>query len=257
VNQPNYRVKPALSWPGGKSKLLGHILPLIPEHTCYVDPFAGGLAVFLAKPRSNIEVLNDLNGDLVTFYRCVRFHSDVLITELEFVLNSRKEFFDFADQPGLTDIQRASRWFFRNRTCFRGGNLKTFGVSPTSTGSAAGSRGARMEAIRQLNLRLDRVIVENLDWQKCVDLYDRPTTTFFLDPPYTDCDAGMYSAWTVADVMAMRERLSRLRGSWIVTLNDNPEIRRVFAGCQIKAITRPKGIGGQGRPYKELVITPR
>lgn len=77
-------------------------MPLIPKHQCYVEPFAGGLAVFLAKPRSQIEVLNDLNGDLVTFYRCVRFHSDTLLTELEFVLNSRQEFKDFADQPGLT-----------------------------------------------------------------------------------------------------------------------------------------------------------
>ncbi|MES2572137.1 MAG: DNA adenine methylase, partial [Verrucomicrobiota bacterium] len=88
----------------------------MPPHRCYVEPFAGGLAVLLAKERSSIEVLNDINGDLVNFYRCVRFHSDVLLTELEFVLNSRQEFTDFRHQPGLTDLQRASRWFFRNKT---------------------------------------------------------------------------------------------------------------------------------------------
>lgn len=95
-----YRVKPAVSWPGGKSRLLKHILPLIPEHTCYCEPFAGGLAVLLAKQRSGIEVINDLNGDLITFYRCVRFHQDALLTELEFVMNSRQEFYDFRDQGG-------------------------------------------------------------------------------------------------------------------------------------------------------------
>ena len=134
--------KPAVTWPGGKSRLLKHILPLIPKHTCYVEPFAGGLAVMLAKPRSAIEVLNDLNGDLVTFYRCVRFHSDSLLTELEFVLNSRQEFTDFITQIGLTDIQRAARWFFRNRNCFRGANLETFGVSPSSSGTGASSSRA-------------------------------------------------------------------------------------------------------------------
>ncbi|MEO8205995.1 MAG: DNA adenine methylase [Chthoniobacterales bacterium] len=255
MNLETYRIKPAVSWPGGKSKLLKYILPLIPKHTCYVEPFAGGLAVLLAKPRSQIEVLNDLNGDLVTFYRCVRFHADTLLTELEFVLNSRKEFFDFADQPGLTDIQRASRWFFRHRNCFRGASLGTFGVSPTSTGSASGSRSARMESIRELNLRMDRVIVENMDWKKCLDSYDRPTSFFFLDPPYTDCAAGMYAAWTITDVQAMKQRLDTLKGKWMVTLNDSPAIRRVFAGCRIQAVTRPKGIGGKGVPYNEIIVT--
>lgn len=252
-----YPVKPALSWPGGKTKLLNHILPLITPHKCYCEPFAGGLGVFLAKDKSSIEVLNDANGDLVNFYRCVRFHPEVLIAELEFTLNSRQEFHDFRHQPGLTDLQRAARWFFRQRNCFRGSNLETFGVSPTSVGSASGSRSARMESIRQLNLRLDRAIIENLDWQKCVDVYDRTSTFFFFDPPYTDCDAGMYAAWKLSDVMVLRQRIARLRGSWLVTLNDSPDIRRVFAGCKIKSIERPKGIGGGGRPYREILVSPQ
>ena len=251
--------KPALTWPGGKSRLLKHILPNIPKHTCYVEPFAGGLAVMLAKPRSSIEVINDLNGDLVTFYRCVRFHTDALLTELEFVLNSRQEFTDFIKQTGLTDLQRAARWFFRNRNCFRGANLETFGVSPTSSGTGANSsRAARMEAIRQLNFRLDRVIIENLDWEKCLSVYDRSETFFFCDPPYTACDAGMYAAWTVADVMSFRERLNRLKGRWIVTLNDAPEIRRIFSDCQITVVERAQGISqAKKKVYRELVITPQ
>ncbi len=117
---PAKRIAPVLSWPGGKSRLLGSILPLISKHHCYVEPFAGGLAVLLAKPRSNLEVVNDVNGDLVSFYRCVRYHCDALLTELEFVLNSREEFIGFREQVGLTDIQRAARWFYRNKTCFGG-----------------------------------------------------------------------------------------------------------------------------------------
>ena len=211
----------------------------------------------MAKPRSRFEVLNDLNGDLVTFYRCVRFHADTLLTELEFVLNSRQEFKDFADQPGLTDIQRAARWFFRNRNCFRGANLGTFGTSPAG-GAASGSRSARMEAIRQLNVRLDRVTVENLDWQRCLDLYDRRETFFFCDPPYTACNAGRYGAWTLADVQRFRERLDRLKGQWLVTLNDAPAIRAVFSDCRVTAVERPKGITtAKEKTYRELVISPR
>ncbi len=198
-----------------------------------------------------------MNGDLVTFYRCVRFHTDALLTELEFVLNSRQEFSEFIQQPGLTDIQRAARWWYRNRNCFRGASLSSFGTSASSGGAASGSRSTRLEQIRQLNVRLDKVTVENLDWQRCLDLYDKAETFFFFDPPYTSCDAGLYAAWTVADVQRFRERLDRLKGRWIVTLNDAPEIRRVFSDCRIKAVERAKGINHtNGKTYRELIILP-
>jgi len=203
-------------------------------------------------------VLNDINGDLVNFYRCVRFHADVLLTELEFVLNSRQEFHDFRHQPGLTDIQRAARWVFRNRTCFGGSRMDSFGTGPAG-GGANTSRAARLESIRALNLRLDRVAIESLDWKRCLDLYDRPDTFFFLDSPYTDCDAGMYAEWTATDVQALRDRVMQLRGRWLVTLNDTAAIRQIFAGCEIHSISRQRGIRNEGpnaEPYRELVITP-
>jgi DNA adenine methylase len=115
-----------------------------------------------------------------------------------------------------------------------------------------------MEAIRQLNVRLDRVTVENLDWQKCLDLYDRRGTLFFCDPPYTSCNAGMYAAWTVADVQRFRERLERLKGRWLVTLNDAPEIRAIFSDCKLVVVERAKGITqAREKTYRELVISPR
>jgi DNA adenine methylase len=158
-----FRIKPAVSWPGGKSRLLKHILPLVTPHTCYCEPFAGGLAVLLAKPRSTLEVINDANGDLVNFYRCVRFHQDPLLTELEFVLNSRQEFKDYVAQAGLTNIQRAARWYYRNRLCFGGASMTAFAVTATQ---AIGSREARMESIRNLSVRLDRVTIEHMDWSR-------------------------------------------------------------------------------------------
>jgi DNA adenine methylase len=253
------RIKPAVSWPGGKSRLLKHILPHIPKHECYVEPFAGGLAVLLAKERSKLEVINDANGDLVTFYRCVRFHADVLLTELEFVLNSREEFLDFRDQAGLTDIQRSARWFFRNKNCFGGADMRSFGTAAVSGGGAHGSRASRMEDIRALNVRLDRVVIEHLDWQKCIALYDRPTTFFFLDPPYTECGVTMYTGWTNTDVQILRDQLAKLRGKWLLTLNDTPAIRAIFSGCNLTPIKRALGInnkGGRPRQYAELVISP-
>jgi hypothetical protein len=97
----------AIQWPGGKRWLLPVILPLIPPHTCYVEPFGGGLSVLLAKPRSPVEVANDTDGDLVNFYRVARFHLEPLLAELRWLPNSREEFHALRHQPGLTDIQRA------------------------------------------------------------------------------------------------------------------------------------------------------
>lgn len=220
-----------------------------------MEPFAGGLAVLLAKERSHLEVLNDLNGDLVNFYRCVRFHHDVLLTELEFVLNSRQEFTDFRHQPGLTDLQRAARWFYRNKNCFGGANMESFSSTAVG-GGAMSSRGARMELIRALNLRLDRVSVENLDWERCIELYDRPHTFFFVDSPYTECATTLYAPWTNTDVQRLRERLARLRGRWMVTLNDTAAIRAIFAGCKIRGVARARGITQADEPYREVIISP-
>ncbi|MBN1404175.1 MAG: DNA adenine methylase, partial [Opitutales bacterium] len=105
--------KPILSWPGGKSRLARYILPLIPAHRCYVEPFCGGLGMFLSRevPCCTVEVINDFNGDLINLFRVVKFHRDAFLDELDLCLNSREDFQTFIAQPGLTDIQRAARWF--------------------------------------------------------------------------------------------------------------------------------------------------
>jgi DNA adenine methylase len=257
-----HKVKPGVIRAGGKSRLVDRLLPYVPkkgEHDCYCEPFAGGLALLLAKERSPVEVLNDIDGDLVTFYRCVRFHPEPLCAELEFVLNSRQEFMDFKRQPGLTDIQQAARWFFRNKVSF-GGGMDSFGVACSSGGGAASSRESRMEDIRRLSGRLDRTIIENVSWEKCLELYDRPRTFFFCDPPYTACGKTAYAAWKESDVMKFREALRKVRGNWMVTLNDCESNRSIFDGCHIESVERALGIAGKagsGRTYREIIIRPR
>lgn len=113
-----------------------------------------------------------------------------------------------------------------------------------------------METIRELNLRLDRVTIENLDWEKCISTYDRSETFFFIDPPYTHCSATLYDGWSIADVQRLATKLSGLKGKWVVTLNDHPDIRRIFSGCRQQAIKRPKGIGGGGKEYGEVILSP-
>lgn len=249
------RVRPVIGWPGGKTRMLKHILPLIPAHTQYCEVFGGGLAVFLAKEPSEVEVINDINGDLVAFYRNTKLHLEALLGELDLVLNSRQEFEDYGRQPGLTEIQRAARWFIRNKLSF-GGMGGTFAIARTQP---LPSRNARLLAIRSLSRRLDRTTIEHRPWEKILDSYDHAETFFFLDPPYLDGAGEAYSGWSEHELQRFSERVKKLHGAWLVTFQDCPQIRDHFTGHQVRAIKRANGIGNRGgkkgRVYREVIIT--
>jgi DNA adenine methylase len=248
------RIKPVLRWPGGKSRHLKYILPLIPRHSTYIEPFAGGLAVLLAKERSPIEVVNDMNGDLVALYRNVQYHVDAVVSEIEFALNARQNLFDYKEQPGLTEIQRAARWFVRNKVSW-GGNCKSFGCQ----GARASRRGA-MEDLLALNERLDRVVIESLPYQRCLKTYDRRDAFFFLDPPYLDATPGPYAGWTAEQMTELRAILDGLKAQWVLTVDDSPGTRRIFKGLRLRPIAfankvKQLRLGGDPTMH-ELLITP-
>lgn len=127
--------KPIIPWMGGKRRLAGDIIPLIPEHTCYVEPFAGGAAIFFMKEPSKAEVLNDINGELINLYRVLKHHIEEFLKQFKWALHSRQifEWEKLTDPRTLTDIQRAARFYYIQRTCF-GARVtnSSFGTSATT-----------------------------------------------------------------------------------------------------------------------------
>ena len=101
-------------WVGGKSRLRKPIIDLLPEHTCYVEPFAGAAWVLFGKPPSEVEILNDLDQELVTFFRVLKKAPEELIASFEWELVARAEFERLANlEPArLTDVQRAHRFYY-------------------------------------------------------------------------------------------------------------------------------------------------
>ena len=251
-------MKPIFPWPGGKSWAAKYVLPLIPAHSCYVEPFAGGLAILLAKEPSALEVVNDINSDLINFFRCVQFHRDEMIRELQYVLNSREEFNAYKHQPGLTDIQRAARWF-RKQTLSFAGDGDSFAVQRKSGGGAAKSRRSLLDKLGALNERLDRVVTEHLDWKYCIELYDGSETFFFVDSPYLGGKIKNYKAWDETDLKNLRDCLVERKGKWLLTINDCEAARSLFQEMKIKPLTRQRGIANKSestrREYKELLIS--
>jgi len=253
---PLPKPRPVISWPGGKSRMLKHLIPMIPEHTLYGEVFGGGAAMLLSKNPSEVEVLNDINGDLVSFYRQCKYHLDAVLDELDLVLNSRQDFEDYGRQPGLTEIQQAARWFIRNKLSF-GGLGRTFAISRTHP---IGSRAQRQLALRSLNRRLDHATIEHVSWERFFATYDSAESFFFLDPPYLDDGGTAYSGWSEHELTRFCDRLASLKAKWLFTFQDCEQVRALMQGFAIKAITRANGIGNngkkrQGRIYREVIIS--
>lgn len=252
------RTKPILRWPGGKSRHLDLILPAIKPHTCYVEPFAGGLAVLLAKERSPVEVVNDSNRDIVALYRCAQFHLEALLKEMEWQLAARANFADFPENRGLTDLQRAARFLVANLTSFGGGGT-SFGVTKTRGGGIGLDRERIVKRLMALRARLDKVAVECLDWERCVRLYDSPETFFFLDPPYLNADIRAYAGWNEDQMRHLTQVLASVKGQWLLTVDGSAFCQRTFARWNCRLVKTRNGSVNQRlvkrATFPELFVT--
>lgn len=247
-----------LSYLGGKSLLVKKIIPKIPEHTCYCEVFAGAAWLLFKKEESQVEIINDINGDLVTLYRVIKNHLEEFIRYLKWILVARDEFARFkAENPEtLTDIQRAVRFYYLLRTSY-GARIvnQTFNVSPTAPSRL---NLLRMEEdLSEAHLRLSRVYIENMHYQKLIERFDRPETFFYIDPPYYGCEndygAGIFDR---EDFARLRDVLSGIRGRFIMSINNVQEIRKLFGDFYIEEITTSYMMPGAHRQKKvvELLI---
>lgn len=249
--------KPLVPWIGGKRRLAKHILPLFPEHTCYVEPFAGAAALFFLKEPAKVEVLNDVNSDLVNLYRVVQHHLDEFVRQFRWALASREMFgwLKMTAPATLTDIQRAARFFYLQKLAF-GGKVesRTFG---TATSSPARLNLLRLEEdLSAAHLRLHQVTIEHLDWAECVRRYDRAHTLFYMDPPYWGTE-GYDVTFGLEQYERMAELMRTMRGKAIVSVNDIPEMRTAFAGLRMRplSITYTVGAASDRASSRELLIS--
>jgi DNA adenine methylase len=247
---------PIVSWIGGKRRLADILIRRFPPHTCYVEVFAGAAALFFMRPPAEVEVLNDVNDDLVNLYRVVQHHPDEFIRQFKWTLSSRQVFRWLNDTPPetLTDIQRAARFYYLQQNCF-GGRVegRTFGTRTTSPPELNVRR--LKEILSAAHLRLSRVYIEKLDWPVCISRYDRPHTFFFLDPPYWRTEGyGVPFGFEQYERMAMV--LREIKGRAIVTVNDHPDMREVFAGLDFERVEIQYTLGGAKslRPRGELIF---
>jgi len=251
-------MKSFLSYLGGKSLLSKKIVPMIPEHTCYCEVFAGAAWILFRKPESQIEIINDINADLVTLYRVIKHHLEEFIRYLKWILVARDEFNRFKKEnpETLTDIQRAVRFYYLLKAGY-GSRI------PNPTFSISTLRHSNFNLLRveeelsAAHLRLSSVYIENMHYEELIRRFDRPHTFFYCDPPYYNCEdyygKGLFGRDDFARLAAL---LKDIRGRFILSINDAPEIRDTFRGFNIEEATTSYLVAGADDRKKvtELLI---
>lgn len=241
------KAAPVVPWVGGKRRLAKRILPTFPAHECYVEPFAGGAALYFLKPPVTVEVLNDINGELINLYRVVKHHSGELAEQLKGTPISRQMYDWLKVQPiePLTDIQRAARFLYLQKMAFGGKVVgQNFGTATTTP--------PRLNLLRiddelaAAKLRLSRTYLEHLPWEECIRRYDRPHTLFYLDPPYWGTE-GYGVEFGLEQYARMAELARSIKGHMVISVNDIPEMRQAFDGLPMERLEITYTIGGSGR----------
>lgn len=255
---------PVAPWLGGKRNLARRICAIVDATPCqtYAEPFVGMGGIFLrrsARPRS--EVINDRGRDIANLFRILQRHYPQFLDTLRFQLTTRSEFERLVqvDPDTLTDLERAARFLYLQRTAF-GGKVsgRNFGVSRDRPGRFNLTTLEPM--LEDLHSRLAGVVIECLDWADFIPRYDGPDTLFYLDPPYWGCeDVYGKAMFSRADFARMADVLARIRGRFILSLNDLPEVRQTFAAFRIDDVRTTYTVnnrhGGSGGDRAELLIS--
>jgi DNA adenine methylase len=204
-------------------------------HTLYAEPFVGMGGIFFRRDqRPKCEVINDWSDDVATFFRILQRHYVPFMDMLRWQITSRAGFDRLRrqDPSTLTDLERAARFLYLQRLAFGGRSRPATSGCRPAAGSLRRCQGRPL--LEAAHERLTGVVIEHLPWSDFITRYDRPGTLFYLDPPYYGSE-GDYGAplFDRSQFTAMADQLRTLKGRFILSLNDHPEVRRIFEGFTI------------------------
>jgi DNA adenine methylase len=192
-------------WYGGKFSHLDWLLPLLPKCHHYCEPFAGSAAVLLNRKPSPVETYNDIDGDVVNFFRVLRDRHEELIRAIGLTPFSREEYHQaiYGTMRGISEVERARRFYIKARQT-RTGLAQTASLGRWANckdTSRAGMSGVvsrwigGVEALDEIANRLIRVQIENRPAVDVIRLYDSQGTLYYCDPPYLHATRGDANAY--------------------------------------------------------------
>ncbi|MBH9537879.1 DNA adenine methylase [Novosphingopyxis sp. YJ-S2-01] len=255
-------VRPPAPYIGGKRLLAKRIVARIGAipHSSYAEPFVGMGGIFLRRDKCpKAEAINDWSEDVATFFRVVQHHYVAFLDMLRFQISSRANFEKLAalEPSCLTDLQRSARFLYLQRLAF-GGKVegRNFGVSAGAARFDVTKLAPMIEAVHE---RLARVTVERMPWADFIRRYDRDGALFYLDPPYfgseDDYGSAMFDRCEFEEMAAL---LRARKGRFLLSINDHPEVRRIFGGFSIETMKARYTLAGMDKSklFGELLISP-
>jgi DNA adenine methylase len=234
--------KAPISWYGGKALLAERIAAMLPRHDTYVEPFGGAASLLFAKRRVTLEVYNDIDSGLVTFFRALRDNPQELSRALTFTPYGREEFRDCLASWVQTEneLERARRWYVRMRQAFGCSASRSWGHErdgALSGGTRAASFASTIDELERFAQRLRGVQIEHLDWREVLRLYDGTGTCFYLDPPYhpetrsrMGRNHGYRHELSVRDHEQLVATVLHLNASVLLSGYEHPDYRRLERG---------------------------
>lgn len=214
-------MRPPITYYGGKQNLLDEILPLIPKHECYCEPFFGGGAVFFAKKPAKVEVINDFDDDLIVFYRQIKNNFNALNDKIQDTLHSRKAKIEaveiLKDKFNQTKLNRAwALWVIINQ-----GFAKTKGLNYnwifSATANQAITIDTKKKQFHMYKKRLEKTSIECWDILKVIKNWDSPNTFFYCDPPYVSSNCGKYIQYTEKQFFEFLDKISQIKGKFLLS----------------------------------------
>lgn len=213
-----------------------------------------GWVLFHKDKHANYEVYNDYNSELVNLFRCVKYHREELQKELKYFLNSREMFNDFLAQykvRGMTDIQRAARYFMLIKTSY-GTKLATYGCVKKNVETY-------VNYLEDIEKRLANVVIENRDFSQILKAYDKPNTLFYMDPPYYGTENYYKEVdFTKESHLELKGCIDNIKSKFILSYNDCDEIRDLYKDYNIIEVSRNNNLNSRYKEkpqnYNELII---
>ena len=252
---------PAAPYLGGKRILSKLIIKKINStpHDGYAEPFVGMGGVFLRRSlQPRMEAINDISGDVANLFRILQRHYPQFMDHLRFQVTSRREYERLVrtDPSTLTDLERAARFLYLQKTSF-GGKVsgQNFGVDKTNGGRFHLYKLAPQ--LEDIHERMAGVVIECLPWRRFIERYDRPGMLFYLDPPYwgNESDYGK-SVFARSEFVEMAEVLAGIKGRFIVSLNAVPGVFETFRRFSIEEVDCSYSVAkDRTKPVKEVIIT--
>jgi DNA adenine methylase len=246
-------VQPIFCRVGGKTPIIEDILKVIPQHTTYVEAFAGGASVFWNKSKAKQNVLNDLDAELIDGYKALKKAStnpaDYPFIDDENEKVRKDKMNEFISKDHKDPTAKVMKTIYK--TC------NTYGATGKGKIVLTRHQKTKLNLVPYfINKIKSNVAITSQDYKAVLKKYDGPSTFFFLDPPY-EKSGGLYKS-SYIDYEEMADLLKKLKGKFLVTINDSPEIRKVFEDFNIypiKVKSQSRGKGNFKGVRDELFIT--